>query len=91
MDIEIEKIIRDGKKLSPGDVFTTPSDEAMARFWMIARVINLHLDPAFRIHAKTMVIDPVYWQRVWERVGLPWSSYNHDVLKIISDFEGAAL
>lgn len=91
MDIEIDNMVRDGKNLSPGEVFASPSDEAMARFWMIARVINLHLDPAFHVPAKTMVIDPVYWKRVWERVGLPWSSYNHDVLKVISDYEGAGI
>ena len=90
MDIEIDRIVRYGKNLLSEDVFITPSDEAMARFWMITRVINLHMDPAFRIPAKTMVIDPVYWKRVWERVGLPWSSFNHDILSIISDYEGGS-
>jgi len=88
MDIEVENVLSGNKKLKFDTVAGNGKKKAMLKLQMVAKVINRHFDPAFEMPSRNLVIDPVYWKKIYERVGLPMSSYTGDILPIISEYEG---
>lgn len=88
MDIQFDKVISKKKgKMLVRELMKDPRQRTMINLWMVARVINRHFDSAYEVPSNRMVIDPVYWRKVKERIGLPESSYKHDIIKLIKEYE----
>lgn len=87
LDIIIDKVTKGRKELEIDDVVETEYDAAMLQLGIIARIINIHFDPAFILPSRAMIIDPVFWKNACDRTGLPMSVYNSDILRIISGYE----
>ena len=64
-----------------------PHGKVMMHLWMVGKVINRHFDSAFELPSRKLIIDLVYWKKVKERIGLPESSYKHDILDPIKEYE----
>ena len=64
-----------------------PHQNVLIRLWMIGQVIDRHFDSAYEIPMNKMLMDPVYWKKVKGRIGLPESSYIHDIIKVIKKYE----
>lgn len=88
MDIQIDKVIS-GKKIKKmvEEMMKDPYQKIMVHLWMVGRVINRHFDIAFELPSRKMIIDPIYWKKVKDRIGLPESSYKHDILDPIKEYE----
>ena len=88
MDVEIDEVIGKKKiKTETQTILEDPVQYTNIRLWIVGRIINRHFDPAFEIPANKMIIDPVYWERVKNRVGLSEMSYHHDILDLIKKYE----
>jgi hypothetical protein len=88
MDIQFEKVIAKKKEKKIVDkLLKDPRQKVLLELWMVARVINQHFDTAFEISSNKMIIDPVYWRKVKERVLLPETSYKHDIIRPIKEYE----
>lgn len=55
--------------------------------WLISKIIIDEYDPWFDIPKKKNIIDPIYWKKVWKRVGLSMESYNMDIMGIINNYQ----
>lgn len=89
MDIAIEKVLGANNPNYLYEIKNNPEQRILVHLWMVARIINKHFDSAYEIPLNKMIIDPVYWRRVWDRNKLPESSYLHDILKEINQYEEA--
>ena len=88
MDIHFDKVISGKKKKKEvEELLDDPRQRVVMNLWMVARVINRHFDSAYEIPSNKMIIDPVYWKKVKERTGLSESSYKHDILRPIKEYE----
>ena len=88
MDIQFDKVISKKKEKKMVDnLMKDPRERVLLDLWMVARVINRHFDSAFEIPSNKMIIDPVYWRKVKERIQLPENSYKHDIIRLIKEYE----
>lgn len=88
MDIQFDKVISNKKgKKQIEELLKDPYQKVMINLWMVARVINQHFDSAFEIPSNKMIIDPVYWKKIKERIGLTESSYKHDIIRLMKEYE----
>jgi hypothetical protein len=88
MDIQFDKVISTKKEKKNVDrLLKDPYKRILLDLWMVARVINRHFDSAFEISSNKMIIDPVYWRKIKERIGLPENSYKHDIIRLIKEYE----
>jgi hypothetical protein len=87
MDIMVEYVIIDGKKVSFSDLSLSHKDSIILMMKMVEKVINLNFDKGFELPEKTFLIDPLYWKKVYSRVGLGDSSYLNDIMKLVQEYE----
>jgi hypothetical protein len=85
MEISIEKIIENGKAIDMEEVEL--EDILKVHFKIIEKIINLHFDSSFQVHGKIFIFDPRYWKKIFNRVGLPDSSYIKDLIPLIDEYE----
>jgi hypothetical protein len=87
MDIEPTSVFRDDGEASFEDVFPDGKDWAVCRLLMVADVIRLRFNPTYIAPdvSAINIVDARYWRDVYETYGVPWSSYNADVLWIIEE------
>jgi hypothetical protein len=89
MDISIDEMIGNkGPQFSVEDLKKDVKKHSQIYFRCVEQVIVRQFDRSFAIPLNKNVIDPSYWQKVWDRVGLSGRSYMSDILKYLDEFMG---
>jgi len=57
-------------------------------FLIIEKIINIHFDNSYSLPQNKNLLNTQYWKGVWERIQLPYHSYNRDIIKFISGIVG---
>ncbi len=85
MDIIIERIVKDDSILSFDELEMNNKGRLDVYFSIIERIINENFDRGFTLPRNRNLLDPKYWKRVWNRVGLTDSSYINDLMRVINE------
>ena len=86
MDIHLDKVLS-GKEshFTIEDVNRDADLLIDVYFRGIEKVVNIHFDPSFAIPKNKNILDPTYWKKVWDRIGLSDHSFDKDILRFIAN------
>ena len=81
MDVEITEVFHNNEFHNNKDIIFEDPD---IYFYILEKIINLHFDPSFQVNENKQLIDPEYWRKVWDRIGLAAHSFDNDILKMLN-------